>query len=107
MQGPRLSNPVRSPAMSFPYRKCPSYFRLLLRYRPRTRPGRHLPGSGSGGGGRKSCGPLWRPLMALSSGPGPLVAVVAFVLAGAPHPVDVGIFLTSWDTASLCALLRS
>lgn len=92
--------------MSFPYRKCPSYFRLLLRYRPRTRPGRHLPGSGSGGGQEE----LWTAVEAADGSelrPGPIGRSGSFVLAGAPHPVDVGIFLTSWDTASLCALLRS
>lgn len=69
MQGLRLSSPLQR-QLSFPYRKYQTtHFRFLSRYHPHhtQEPGSHLPGSGSG----KRCGPLWKPLVILSSVPGP------------------------------------
>lgn len=104
-QGPRLSSRVGAAARSFPYRKCPSLFRLLLRYRPHIRRARNrLPGSGWGLG---RAGPLREPEVFLSSVSRSLREVVAFVLAGTSPAIGCGLFLTSLNTSSLRALLWS
>lgn len=91
--------------LSFPYRKCPGHFRLLFRYLPHTRRApSHLPEAEVGRG--KSCGPLWRILVFLSSIPGQLVEWKLFVCISRYATADgAAMFLKSWNTSSPSELL--